>query len=121
MWQPLGYVSDFGANVPVSNKPPSRPWGSRAGKKADLATAFSVMLLLVPATEKTPSANATSAGETSSRCAAIRFPFSITLSAAIVRALPPITVEREPLVPMPQATRCEVYLAQSKPSRIYFD
>jgi hypothetical protein len=30
---------------------------------------------------------------------------AITLSAAILRAVPPMTVEREPMVPMPKPTR----------------
>ena len=35
----------------------------------------------------------------------MRLPLAMTLSAAIHKAEPPITVEREPLVPMPKATR----------------
>ena len=46
-----------------------------------------------------------SASAASSRCAAIFLPLAMILSAAIHSAEPPITVEREPLVPMPNATR----------------
>ena len=59
----------------------------------------------MPATAKRPSANTMSASAASSSFAAIFLPLAITLSAAIHSAVPPITVEREPMVPMPKATR----------------
>ena len=46
-----------------------------------------------------------SASAASSSRAAILRPLAITLSAAIHSAVPPITVEREPMVPMPKPTR----------------
>jgi hypothetical protein len=49
--------------------------------------------------------NVTSASAASRRRAAIFLPLVITLSAAIHSAVPPITVDREPIVPMPKATR----------------
>ena len=47
---------------------------------------------------------ATASAPTSSACAAIFFALAITLSAAMVTAVPPIAAEREPIVPMPKAT-----------------
>jgi hypothetical protein len=46
----------------------------------------------------------TSASAASSSLAAIFRPLAITLSAAIQSAVPPMTVEREPMLPMPKAT-----------------
>ena len=46
-----------------------------------------------------------SASAASSILAAIFLPLAITLSAAIQSAVPPMTVDREPMVPMPKATR----------------
>ena len=46
-----------------------------------------------------------SASAASSILAAIFLPLAMTLSAAIHSAVPPMTVDREPMVPMPKATR----------------
>src|SRR5207248_2470729 len=82
----------------------------------------------VPATAKlpplSPTANSMSASAASSRCAASRLPLAMILSAAIHSAEPPITVEREPLVPIPKATRSvspSMYCtsAGSSPSRSF--
>ena len=58
----------------------------------------------------------------SSSFAAIFVPFAMTLSAAMTTALPPMTVEREPIVPMPKPTRSvspSMYFTSrgSRPSR----
>jgi len=59
----------------------------------------------VPTTVNLPSAKLMSPSAASSSFAAIFFPLAITFSAAVQSALPPMTVEREPMVPMPKATR----------------
>ena len=81
------------------------PGGSWAGWNAARATSFSATARSVPDHANLPSANLTSASAASSRRAAIFWPLAMTLSAAIHSAVPPITVEREPIVPMPKATR----------------
>src|SRR6266853_1255884 len=58
----------------------------------------------VPPTRNSPPANSTSASATSSRCAAIFFPFEVIFSHAKYRAEPPTAIEREPNVPVPAAT-----------------
>ena len=58
----------------------------------------------MPGTTKLPSAKARSASLTSSKWAASFLRLGDHLVAAMVMAVPPITVEREPLVPMPNAT-----------------
>src|ERR1700738_767296 len=59
----------------------------------------------VPAIEKLLSANSMSAAAASSRMRGNAFALAMTLSAAIHKAEPPTTVQREPVVPMPKATR----------------
>ncbi len=59
----------------------------------------------MPTTENFPSPKPMSASAASSSRAAILRPLAITLSAAIHSAVPPITVEREPIEPMPKPTR----------------
>ena len=81
------------------------PRGIRAGWNAARATSLSPSVRSVPTTPKLPSWNCTSASAHSNRCAAIFLPLASTLSAAVHRDDPPMTVEREPIVPMPQATR----------------
>jgi hypothetical protein len=82
--------------------------GQRVGLNAAITTCFRVTDLSVPATLKTPSANSMSCSPASSRWPANFLPLSITLPAASYNAEPPSTVEREPLVPMPKATRSGV-------------
>ena len=104
-WQPLGQVALDGTNVPVSYRPGSIPAGRRGGWNAARATSSSATARSVPTTLNLPSANFTSPSAASSRRAAIFWPLATTLSAAFHSAVPPITVEREPIVPMPQPTR----------------
>src|SRR5712691_8028125 len=81
------------------------PRGIRAGWNAARATSLRPSVRSVPTTPNLPSSNFTSASAHSSRCAAIFLLLASTLSAAVHSAVPPMTVEREPIVPMPQATR----------------
>ena len=105
-WQPLGKVSFWPRKVRVLVQPALEALAaSLVGLNAAIATSFSVTLLSVPLTVKLPSANSMSCSAASSRWPASFLPLAITLSAAMNSAEPPITVEREPMVPMPKATR----------------
>ena len=85
-------------------KPGSMPGGTCFGLVASLATSLMVSERLDLGDENTPSAKSTSPTSTSNWCAAMRLPFSITLSDAISSAEPPMVAEREPPVPSPSAT-----------------
>ena len=88
---------------PLSAKPGSTPGACCAGLKAARATSSMPSWRSVPAIVKTPSANSTSASAASKRCAAMRRPLAISLSAAWTSAAPPTGIEREPPVPRPKA------------------
>ena len=77
------------------------PFGSLAGLAAVRATSLMVMVWLVLGDENMPSSNLRSSTPTLSTCAAIFLAFSITFSAALATAEPPMAAEREPPVPSP--------------------
>ena len=74
----------------------STPSGRLWAAKVAIAISAIARPWSVPRTLKRPALNSMSSTLASSRCAAIGFAFSITLSAALTSASPPTTSEREP-------------------------
>ena len=80
------------------------PAGSFSSWNADFATSWMPMPRSVPAMAKRPSLNSMSSSAASSRCAASFLPLAMIFSLTRTMAPPLIVVEREPPVPMPNAT-----------------
>ena len=93
---PCGNEKFSGSKVYSESSDGSTPSGKLCDVKVANATSWIVTPLPVPLTPNRPLTNSRSSSDASSRCAATRRAFSITLSAHFTTAVPPTGSDREP-------------------------